>query len=1141
MHSSNPISDSCSRQQDSQATTSLYSISITSPIATTEKCSQWRPRFLIVPLVGPVGAPKLILIPCNVMSQLKIYLLGSPRVEVKGKNVELARRKVLALLAYLAVTRQPQRRDGLVGLLWPESGQKAARASLRRELHALTQVIGDEWLITTRDTIELNSEADVWIDVEEFRQLIAQGGDGSNEPVAQLNNAVELYQNDFLAGFSLVDCPEFDDWQFFQTDELRRLFGSALETLISYYESQGAFEAATGCARRWLALDAMHEPAHRKLMTLFALAGQQAAAVRQYDECVRILDTELGVSPEDETAELFEAIRTRRYPQETKGAGQEQQPSTASQLLDPQLPNSGPEPPKLNLPTQPTTFIGRKDELAAIRQLLTNEDDCRLLSLIGPGGIGKTRLAVEAALELIDIFPDGIYFVGLAAVSAHEHIIPTIAATLNFSFEGDGELEMQLIDHLHTQKLLLVVDNLEHLLGGAALLSTLVTETTAVKLLVTSREVLGLEEEWFYAVGGMSIPTDTDSWADVQNNGSVQLFTMRARRANTTFALAEMDKQSMVELCQLVGGIPLGLELAAGWTSMLSVAEIGNEIRENLAFLATTTRNVPERQQSMRAIFDASWQRLTDAEQTSFRQLSVFHGTFTRAAAQAVTTTTPHTLRGLIDKSFITMRENSRYQIHELSRQYAADKLNSNDAEHARVQASHSDHYLSTLRKMEPNVRGRGQLVAFDEIEVDIENIRAAWQWALGEKDAGAIDGALDSLFIFFEARSRRQEGAVFFEMAHQQFASSSNIDHVAIRGRIAARLVFKRLHTVGDDETMESSIRHSLQSAQESENQREVAFCLDLLGQYLYIVHNDSTTSLGYLEQSLSIYRQLGDRHRCCFLLNNIISFHLADLEKAQEYGLEALSLAESIDDNVVPAYVQVNLSEHAIMLGDYAMAEAYCREASRLSIEMNLSFILCYTKIQLALLLFLKGEMEESEEHVVDASEAAKITNYGTTLLLLSATHSVNKAINGDYESARALGRASMENPLNDKFGSMLAHWALALAHIDLPNSEHAWEHVEFAVQLATERGATAILTWVLPIAAVLLNKDGSTERAVEHLALAYKHPLSPIGWIRKWTMLDELIAQWQDELGESRYQALWEQGELLTLETLTWRSQN
>src|SRR5579884_2043811 len=255
------------------------------------------------------------------MSRLALFLLGPPGVERDGVLVEVDTRKAIALLAYLAITRQQQSRDTLATLLWPEYDQPHARATLRRTLSALNKALAGNWLEIGRETVSLKQNSDFWLDVEHFLHLLAQcqtHGHSSSEICSAclqpLTEAVALYRDDFLVGFSLRDSPNFDSWQFYQADSLRRDLANALERLVQCYSSQSDYEPAISYARRWLALDRLHEPAHRELMRLYAWSGDRTAALHQYRECVQVLDQELGVAPLAETTRLYQAIKENQLP-----------------------------------------------------------------------------------------------------------------------------------------------------------------------------------------------------------------------------------------------------------------------------------------------------------------------------------------------------------------------------------------------------------------------------------------------------------------------------------------------------------------------------------------------------------------------------------------------------------------------------------------------------------------------------------------------------------------------------------------------------------------------------------------------------------------------------------------------------------
>jgi DNA-binding SARP family transcriptional activator len=357
-------------------------------------------------------------------NMLRLSLFGAPRLEQSGQNIPLRRTKALALLAYLATTRQPQDRDGLLALLWPEFDATSARNNLRHELSLLKTMLGEELLVADRHQIVWNAQADVWLDVAVFQAQMAirkqhdHAADGLCDACAAALAAAQLHTDDFMAGFGLPDSSAFDEWQFFQREGLRQQLAEALRSLVRWHQRRGEYAPAIDAARRWLA----YELAQRELMRLYALSGQHSAALRQYDESVRLLDRELGVEPEAETTELYEQIRSREFSRQAdKQTGRQGDRESKDEQFSqsPNLPASSAA--SYQLPSN-AGFVGRQRELADIVRRLT-DPACRLLTLIGPGGIGKTRLALEVAQTLAegwageDAIADGVLFVPLASAS----------------------------------------------------------------------------------------------------------------------------------------------------------------------------------------------------------------------------------------------------------------------------------------------------------------------------------------------------------------------------------------------------------------------------------------------------------------------------------------------------------------------------------------------------------------------------------------------------------------------------------------------------------------------------------------------------------------------------------------------------
>ncbi len=419
----------------------------------------------------------------------------------------------------------------------------------------------------------------------------------------------------------------------------------------------------------------------------------------------------------------------------------------------------------MSLPFQPTAFVGRTTELAEIDGLL-GDPACRLLTLVGPGGIGKTRLAVQVAATCASQFDDGVYFVPLQPLHSPEFIVSAIAESIGFSFSPGVDPQQQLLQYLQEKALLLVLDNFEHLLDRADLLTELLEAAPNIKLLVTSREVLNLQEEWRYPIHGLRYP-ERDDTEQPEAYSAVQLFVERARQVRGDPSLAD-EKAAVIRLCQLVQGMPLALELAAVWAKALPMDEIATEIQRNLDFLSTSLRNVPPRHQSMQAVFEQTWQRLSDEERRVFRALSVFRGGSRREAADAVAGVSMRILSDLVDKSLLMREPDGRYQVHELLRQYAQTRLDARPEESISIHDLHSAYYARFLHERQNDLNGGRQREASLEIESEIDNIRAAWSWALEHSRVEDIDQAQHALAMFFAIQSRFLEGRDAFEKAVQ-------------------------------------------------------------------------------------------------------------------------------------------------------------------------------------------------------------------------------------------------------------------------------------------------------------------------------------------------------------------------------------
>lgn len=393
-------------------------------------------------------------------------------------------------------------------------------------------------------------------------------------------------------------------------------------------------------------------------------------------------------------------------------------------------------------------FFGRETERVEIRRLLL-EHGCRLLTLLGPGGIGKTRLCLEVTCSLRTSFPDGAYIVSLQAVASSDFILPAIAEAMQLS-AGSGDITSRLLDHLRDKTALLMLDNFEHLLDGATVVADLLAAAPGLSLLVTSRERLNLREEWVYTLLGLAVPK-SETECSLEQYGAVQLFIHSARRVDQRFQLTPANRPAVARICGLVEGMPLGLELASTWVRALPCQAIADELQQNLDILETPAHNVPLRHRTMRAAFEPTWRRLSEAERPVFMQLSIFRGGFTRAAAEHVSGATRHTLSALIDRSLLRLDEHGRYTIHELLRQYGEELLHHSPELHEQALDRHRAYYMRFLAECEQEIVFLGQHKhAILQLNADMENVRSAWRRAVVQGQAEEITRAAEGLWSFF-------------------------------------------------------------------------------------------------------------------------------------------------------------------------------------------------------------------------------------------------------------------------------------------------------------------------------------------------------------------------------------------------------
>jgi predicted ATPase/class 3 adenylate cyclase len=712
-----------------------------------------------------------------------------------------------------------------------------------------------------------------------------------------------------------------------------------------------------------------------------------------------------------------------------------------------------------NLPAPRTSFVGRADELASIERML-DEPDCRLLTLVGPGGVGKTRLALEAAARRIDRYQHGVHFVPLVGVPMPDLLAPAVAESLQFQVDNAHSAipaRDQLVDFLRERATLLVLDNFEHLLDARDLVTQVIEQAPQVELLTTSRERLQVQSEWVL---------DLDGLANGRGNGNagesaaVRLFVDRARQVDSGYTLTDSERPHVERVCRLVNGMPLGIELAAAWASTLPCSEIADEIERNLGFLETSMHDVPERHRSLRAAFDQSWRLLSDDERRVFSRLAVFHGTFARDAAAAVAEAGLAELHSLVGKSLVRRTGVGRFELHELLRQYAAERLTAEQAELADARESHARFYVGMLAERADALLGEHMMDARDELRVEVDNLRAAAEWAVvqwSEDDARAV---LSSLQAFFWAHDWYEGSQTYARLVELLEPSPGRpIDAGNASNVLLCALAYQTYlgSALGYDERLDTIARACLPVLRERRLPRELGVCLLALGT------NDCYRDI-YAESAVRLE--------------------------------EAVDVARSAGDRLIVAASLSWLGFVRLLVDDLAGAREAFDECRDVSAELGGPLMLGFAISKLGLLADAEGDYAKAIGLHLEARELFARAGDEAGAGYTQSRASMSAYCTGDYTQAMAHALAGYDGfeHANHRWGMAAALCRLGFAAAALGHFDEAREHLRRALELAQEMQATSLLLHALSGIGVLLCREGAEARAAAMLMFSLEHEAMP-----------------------------------------------
>lgn len=1018
------------------------------------------------------------------MAYLILSFFGPFQVTLEGAPVTAFESdKVRALLAYLAVEAdRPHRRESLAALLWPEQPEARALQNLRQALSRLRRALGETppqnskarrdanaFLDVTLKTVQFNRQSHHALDAGVFASLMRacdshrhRRRETCRSCQARLAQAVALYRGDLLSGFSIGDSLPFEEWLRVQRESLHRRATEALGSLAAHHERYRDFAAAQHYARQLLALEPWDEDAHRLLMRTLALGGQPGAAVAQYEICRRVLAEELSAEPSAETGALLRQIKS-------------------GESIKPRAPSPH------NLPAPLTPFIGRGPELTEISDRLA-DPACRLLTLVGPGGVGKTRLALRAARLLLEAYEHGAWFVPLEPVRDPEHVASAIARALGVDEVPARPLVQALKAHLREKELLLVLDNFEQVVSMARLVTELLQAAPQVQALVTSREPLKVYGEHTFAVPPLALPDpgrlpDPEALAEFP---AVELFVARARVARPGFSLTPATAPVVVAICARLDGLPLALELAAARLKWLSPEELLERLEQpggafnRLALLADGPRDAHARQRTLRAAIGWSYDLLNGDEQRLFRRLAAFVGGFDPEAVEAVCAaddlgvSAMAGLHSLAEKSLLRRADGApRFGMLETIREYALEQLAANgEADATRVR--HAAYFLSLAERAECETRGPRQAEWLVRLDRERHNLRAALGRALKADEAETALRLAGALGDYWRVRGEFAEGRHRLERAlaiGKGAPASARAKALRALGHIHERMgaypqAIERFRSAlavawdaGDTATVVDALSglsetmsgrgtaaearglgmQALELARERGESRPLALALCRLGE-VEIDAGDLETGGRHIEESLELCRTSGDREgiAACLDVLGRIALHRNELPKAARHFDGALSLAREMGDRRGTALALARLGQTAHLQGDDRAAGERLTESLRLARAMGTRELASRALLYLGDVAAAQGDPAAARRHYREGmAEAWAIGALGDVIYALVGTAAL-KAREGQHEQAGELLGLALSHPSRDGGLTRIAEPVLAALRAALPANQ-------------------------------------------------------------------------------------------------------
>ncbi|MBV9577293.1 MAG: tetratricopeptide repeat protein [Chloroflexi bacterium] len=1057
--------------------------------------------------------------PANPSPRIHVHTLGTFALtvgEVVLPNSIWRRRKAIQLFKWLLT--QPGRRllkDQAVDWLWPDSQAPAAFTNLRTAAHAIRRALrwpGDrgapDLIWFDAETMYALGQSVIWVDADEF-ELAASVALGTGEFEA-LRTATALYGGAYL--------PDdiYEDWSGARRERLRRLWFDVELKVAKLYEQVGQLEEAARELQRLAEFDPGDERIAAMLMRLHMRQGRRSDALRVFHNTARDLRQELDVAPSQALVHLHHQAQVE-------------------ELL---VTIESSERPSLPLPVPLTSFIGREREMAAIRDRL---ETARLVTLVGPGGVGKTRLAIEAARS-----QRGAVFVDLSSLADPQLMTTAVAAALGIREQPDMPLLDLVSLNLSSRRVLLLLDNCEHLVQACAMLTQhLLRKCPHLQILATSRERLDVPGEHLQPVQPLTLP---DLFTNSTNCEAVRLFVDRARLVQAEFQLSDENSSAVLEICRQLDGIPLAIELAAARLRALGLNELVERLSQRLCLLTGGSRTLPERQQTLRATIDWSYALLDPSERQLFERLSVFHGGWTLEAAEGVAgderekASTLDLLTRLVDQSMVDVDSKTggvatRYRLLDTIRQYGDEYLERRgEAETAR--GRHAKYFLQLAERADRELRGPAQRRWLEQLSPEQDNLREALSWAVQCRERTLGLRLCNVLWRFWMIRGHFTEGRRWFELL---LGSPQDAD-ISISVRAAALCGLGQLaFAQASLDTAQASFAASLKMYRRVGDSQGIPVALSGLGRIAQ-ARGHYLRASGYYERSLALYRQSGDTAGLAACLDDLgeVARHRGDYQRAEACDQEALLLQREVGDEWGVAFTLNELANVARHRGQYERGQLFATEALDLQRDLGDLRGAAISLNNLGIMAQARGQHQDAERLYEEALRLFDQTGDKRGVSIVLPGLSTIAAAHGRLEQARALAERALQLHREQGEERAIAQRLDGLGRIarltgDLASAQQLHrESLDLFVRIGDQRGIAMALDGLATLAASNAQRRHAAELFGASSALYEAiHAAPDFGAYVDPRTRDELLAQLRASLGEEMFARAWAHGRAISMD--------